>query len=146
MQIKLEEDSALEEMEVLIRCPRADGEAQRLLALLRAMDGRKLTGEQGGQTYLLDMEEVLYIDTVDRKTFLYTAEGVFETPLRLYELEDRLIGRGFFRASKSVIVNFNAIQSLRPDLGGRLRLTMRGGEAVYVSRQYAAGLKKRLGL
>ena len=55
MQIKLEEDSALEEMEVLIRCPRADGEAQRLLALLRAMDGRKLTGEQGGQTYLLDM-------------------------------------------------------------------------------------------
>ena len=30
---------------------------------------------------------MLYIDTVDRGTFLYTAGGVYETRLRLYELE-----------------------------------------------------------
>lgn len=146
MQIKLEEDAALKEMEVLIRCPRADGEAQKLLALLRAMDGQKLTGERGGQTFLLEPASVLYIDTVDKRTFLYTEDGEYETPLRLYELEERLAPEDFFRAGKSLLVNFNAIESLRPDLGGRLRLTMRGGEAVYVSRQYAAGLKKRLGL
>lgn len=146
MQIKLEEDSALKEVEVLIRCPRVDGEAQKLLALLRAMDGRKLTGERGGQTFLLEPASVLYIDTVDKRTFLYTEDGEYETPLRLYELEERLAPEDFFRAGKPLLVNFNAIESLRPDLGGRLRLTMRGGEAVYVSRQYAAGLKKRLGL
>ena len=131
MQIRLEEDPGLGEVQVVIRCPRADD---------------KLTGEKGGQTFLLDFADVLYADTVDKRTFLYTAEGEFETPLRLYELEERLGPHDFFRASKSALVNFGAIRSLRPDLGGRLRLTMRNGEAVYVSRQYAPGLKKRLGL
>ncbi len=145
MQIKLEEDPAVGEVQVVIRCRQADGSVQKLLALLRAMD-QKLTGERGGQTFLLDFGDVLYIDTVDKKTFFYTAEGVYETPLRLYELEERLAPHDFFRASKSAIVNFAAIQSLRPDLGGRLRLTLRNGEAVYVSRQYAPGLKKRLGI
>ena len=83
---------------------------------------------------------------MDGRTFLYTAGEVFETPLRLYELEKLLAGRGFLRASKSAVVNFNAVRSLRPDLGGRLRLTMRGGEQIYASRQYAPGIKKKLGI
>ena len=145
MQIKIEEDPAVEDVQVVVRCRQADSKVQRLLGLLRAMDD-KLVGEQGGQAFLLEPSRVLYIDTVDRRTFFYTGEGVYETPLRLYELEERLAGRDFFRASKSTIVNFEAIRSLRPDLGGRLRLTMRNGEAVYVSRQYAPALKKRLGM
>lgn len=145
MQITMEEDPMLTDVQVVIRCRQADGRVRKLLAALRAMD-QKLTGVRGGQTFLLDFSEVLYIDTVDKKTFFYTADGVYETPLRLYELEERLAPHDFFRASKSAIVNFGAIQSLRPDLGGRLRLTLRNGEAVYVSRQYTPGLKKRLGL
>lgn len=145
MQILMEENAGVEETQVIIRCRQADAQVQKLLASLRAME-QKLTGERGGQTFLLDFSEVLYIDTVDKKTFLYTADGVYETPLRLYELEERLRGHDFFRAGKSVLVNFGSIQSLRPDLGGRLRLTLRNGEAVYVSRQYAPRLKKRLGL
>lgn len=146
MQIRMEEDPSLGEVEVVIRCPRADGQVQRLLAALGSMDGRKLTGEKGGQTFLLDFSDVLYIDTVDKRTFIYTAQGEYETPLRLYELEERLAPHDFFRASKSAIVNFGAIRSLRPDMGGRLRLTLSSGEALYVSRQYTPGLKKRLGL
>ncbi len=95
---------------------------------------------------MLEPEKVLYIETVDKKTFLYTAKEVYETDLRLYELEERLGEREFFRATKSVLVNFNGIRSLRPDLGGRLRLAMVNGEALYVSRQYAPALKKRLGI
>ncbi len=147
MKIRIEEEPGLEEAEVVIRCRPGDSQAARLLAVLGELQpARKLTGTREGQTYLLDAGEVLYIDTVDKRTFLYTREAVYESELRLYELEARLKGQDFFRASKSALVNFNAIQSLRPDLGGRLRLTMQGGEAVYVSRQYAPGLKERLGL
>lgn len=147
MKIRIEEEPGLEEVEVVIRCRPGDSQAVRLLAVLGELQpARKLTGTREGQTYLLDAGEVLYIDTVDKRTFLYTREAVYESEWRLYELEARLKGQDFFRASKSALVNFNAIQSLRPDLGGRLRLTMQGGEAVYVSRQYAPGLKERLGL
>lgn len=145
MDIRIQEEPGRTEIQVVITCGQADGQVMKLLAAIRAMD-QKLTGMQEGQTFLLDFSEVLYIDTVDKKTFLYTADGVFETPLRLYELEERLCAHGFFRISKSAIVNFNAIQSLRPDLGGRLRLTLRSGEAVYASRQYAPVIKQKIGI
>ncbi|WP_322199017.1 LytTR family DNA-binding domain-containing protein [Acutalibacter intestini] len=149
MNITIQEDPALEETQVVIRCKQADAPVLEMIAALRSFDqnfDQKLTGLREGQTFLLDFHQVLYIDTADGRTFLYTKEQVYETSLRLYELEERLSGRQFLRASKSTLVNFNAIRSLRPDLGGRLRLTMRGGEALYVSRQYAPAFRKRLGL
>ena len=145
MKIRVEEVPGLMETEVVVRCSRAGGDAARVLAKLSELEAEgtgRLTGRLEGQTYLLDPVKVLYADTADKRTFLYTAEGVYETELRLWELEERLRAR----ASKSALVNFNAIRSLRPDLGGRIRLTMDNGEAVYVSRQYAPGLRERLGL
>ena len=145
MKVTVEERPGLEEPEVIIRCGRMDGQVSRLAELLR-LSGARLTGEKDGQTCILDEDEVLYIDTVDRGTFLYTAGGVYESRLRLYELEEQLAPRDFVRVSKSAIVNFDQVKSLRPDLGGRLRLTMRGGEQIYASRQYAPDIKKKLGL
>ena len=79
-------------------------------------------------------------------TFLYTAETVLETPLRLYELEDRLAGTEFVRASKQMLVNFDHVASIRPAMNARLQLMLDNGEAVVVSRQYAPVVKKKLGL
>lgn len=149
MKIRMEVAPELTEPEIVLRCAGADESAAGLLAKLHELaagETGKLTGRLDGQTYLIGCGEVLYADTADKHTFIYTAGAVYETELRLYELEERLRGRGFFRASKSALVNFNAIKSLRPDLGGRIRLTMENGEAVYVSRQYAAWLKQKLGL
>ncbi len=140
MKVTVEERPGLEEPEVIIRCGRMDGQVSRLAELLR------LTGEKDGQTCILDEDEVLYIDTVDRGTFLYTAGGVYESRLRLYELEAQLAPRDFVRVSKSAIVNFDQVKSLRPDLGGRLRLTLSNGEVVVANRQYVPAIKKKLGL
>ena len=95
---------------------------------------------------ILEEDRVLYIDTVDRGTFLYTADGVYESRLRLYELEEQLAPREFLRVSKSAIVNFDQVKSLRPDFGGRLLLTMSNGEVVVANRQYVPAIKKKLGL
>lgn len=133
------------ETEILVKCREVDAQIMKMAASLRSFD-KKVTGFREGQTFLLDAEEILYVDTADKRTFFYTAEGVYETPLRLYELEERLSGCGFFRASKSSIVNFDQIRSMRPDFGGRMRLTMTNGEAVYVSRQYVQTIKQKLGL
>lgn len=145
MKVTVEELPGLRQTEVTIRCPRLDARVSRLVDLLRLSDAR-LTGERDGETCILDAAEVLYIDTVDRGTFLYTADGVYETRLRLYELEDQLGGRDFIRVSKSAIVNFTQVRSLRPDFGGRLRLTMVNGEIIMVNRRYAPAIREKLGL
>ena len=145
MKVTVEERPGLEQTEVSIRCPRLDAQITRLIELLRLSDAR-LTGEKDGETCILDGADVLYIDTVDRGTFLYTAGGVYQTRLRLYELEEQLAAWDFIRVSKSAIVNFSRVRSLRPDFGGRMRLTMSNGEVVVANRQYVPAIKTKLGL
>ena len=145
MKVTVEENQGLTEPEVVIRCRRMDEGVARLMELLRLSDAR-LTGVRDGETHVLDPGQVLYIDTADRATFLYTADGVYETLLRLYELEERLGGREFLRVSKSAIINFDQVRALRPDFGGRMRLTMSNGEVVMANRQYVPAIKARLGL
>lgn len=143
MKINIVEDSKYEEMEVTVRCGRLTPEIEKLISLLRVMD-LKLTGYRNGESYILDADKVLYIDTADRKTFFYLKDEVYESALKLYELEEKLAVLDFMRASKSCIVNFRKIKALKADLDGRLLLTMTNGEKLYVSRQYAVNFKKKL--
>lgn len=144
MKIRIEEDTAAEDLEITIRCRQTNETVIRILEMLRMTD-KKLTGHRDGRTYLLDVSQILYIDTVEKRTFLYTEQEVYETSLKLYELEDRLESCDFFRASKSSIINFNQIQSLRPEFGGTIQVTMNNGERLNVSRQYAKQIKEKLG-
>ena len=145
MKITVEEGHNPEEMEIVIRCGRMDDQVVRLMELLSLSDAR-LTGTKDGETYILEAAQVLYIDTANRATFFYTADGVYETPLRLYELEEQLSHREFIRVSKTAIINFDHVRALRPDFGGRLRLTMSNGEIVVANRQYVPVIKAKLGL
>lgn len=145
MEIFIHEDKELSDSRIEVYCPEVSGEILDMVARLRIYD-KKITGMRDGGTYIVEVSEILYLDTVDKKTFFYTKEAVYETPLKLYELEERLGRNDFFRSSKSAIINFNQIQSLRPDFGGRMIVQMRNGEKLYVSRQYVPVLKKKLGL
>ncbi|MBQ7954899.1 MAG: LytTR family transcriptional regulator DNA-binding domain-containing protein [Lachnospiraceae bacterium] len=145
VKIKIQETANLQETEVIINCRQTDENILKMLAMLRVLD-KKITGMKAGETFLLDAAEILYIDTVDKKTFFYTEKEVYETPLRLYELEERLQSCDFVRTSKAGLVNFNQIKSLRPDMGSRMRLTMNNGETIIVSRQYVPDIKRKLGI
>lgn len=145
MKIQINENQEFCETEVIINCRETTPQILKVIALLRASE-KKITGMKDGRTYILEAAKILYIDTVDKKTFFYTTKDVYETPLRLYELEEQLGGSDFFRASKSTIINFNQIQSLRPDFGGRMLVQMSNGENLSVSRQYVSTIKEKLGL
>jgi len=106
----------------------------------------KLTGIKNNETYILDVSQILYIETIERKVFLYSSNNVYETPLKLYALEEQLESQDFFRASKSSIINLGHMHALKSDIDGRLMVTMDNDEKLIVSRQYASGIKQRLGV
>ena len=145
MKITIHTDENVQEMELDITCSHITPKLEKLLAMLRMMD-QQLTGMKDGETYLIDAAKVLYIDTADKKTFLYTESQVYESNLRLYELEEQLVQSDFFRANKSCIINLKHIVSLRAELDRRILVTMRGGERLIVSRQYADAVKQKLGV
>lgn len=145
MKITIEEQEAAQDIEVTIACVRADHRVLDIAARLRMLD-RKVTGTADGCTRVLSAEDVLFIESVDKHTFIYTADTVLETSLRLYEMEERLADCDFLRIAKGCIVNFRAITVLKPDVNGRIIATLENGERVVISRQYAPDVKSKLGL
>ena len=144
MKITIQENGHQTEIEIVIHCKQANDEVLRAVAALSKLN-KKLTGTKDGKTFVINPADVLYFDSVDKKTFAYTKSEVLEIPLRLYELEDKL-PRDFFRASKSTIINIGEIKSILPDFGGRVEVMLTTGEKLIVSRQYAPILKRKLEL
>lgn len=145
MRIVVNERPGIQEIEVIINCSSKDDTVQKIVSSLSAID-KKLTCRKDDEVFQLDPADILYIESVDRKTFLYTEQQIFETERRLYELEMCLGECSFFRASKAIIINLQRVQSLRPELGARLLLTMDNKEKIVVSRQYAKTIKNALGV
>ncbi|MFA9464946.1 MAG: LytTR family DNA-binding domain-containing protein [Velocimicrobium sp.] len=145
MKISIHTDETITETKIDITCEKLTPEIEKVLSMLRILD-MKLTGQKNNEIFILDACEILYIDSVDKKTFLYTKMDVYESNLRLYELEEQLSKTEFFRASKSIILNLKQIASLRADFDGKIKVTMTNGEKRIVSRQYARNLKQRLGV
>ena len=68
LKIQINEDANLQDTEIIINCKQTNNEILKLIAMLRVMDC-KLTGTKNQETYILDATQILYIDTVDKKTF-----------------------------------------------------------------------------
>ena len=143
MKIEILEGS--ENVEVIIKCPKITEDIRKLEALLYSQS-KKLFCTKDGTTHLIDTNDVLYFESVDKQSFLYTESDVYELPQKLYEIEEMLSDAGFIRSSKSQILSIHKISALCPDFGGRIEATMASGEKLIISRQYAPLLKERLGL
>lgn len=143
MRIVIETPDAGEEESVLIRCRKVTPALSALLAELK--NPKALVGMRGTEIHRVYPGDVYYCEVVDDKTFLYLKDMVLESKKRLYELEDAL-QISFLRISKSVLVNIQAIQMIRPALGGRFEAVLDNGETVVISRQYVAAIKEKFGI
>lgn len=145
MKITIHMDAHIHETEIEIFCSHLTQDIENMIATLRIMNQQMMV-MQDGENYLLDVSKISYIEALERKTFVYTEEAIYESKLKLYEMEERLCESGFFRVSKSCLVHLKYIQSLKNDVERKLRLTMKNGEQIMVSRQYADEIKRRLGV
>ena len=145
MKIVIEEINQGEEEQIIIRCNKIDDNILRMISQLK-LDQRKLAGIKDGNITMIDPANVYYFEGIDNKVFLYCKQSVYETKLKLYEIEEDYNRTNFFRASKSIILNIAKIKSISPTYSGRFEALLFNGEKVVISRQYVPELKKKLGL
>lgn len=143
MKIKLNIQQNIRETEVIINCASKDKTVCRIMDALHAVD-MTLVCSNHEEKHKINIKDIVYIESVNRKTFLYTRDQTYESEKRLYELEDYLHGLSFFRVSKAIIINLQRVKSLRPEVGSRLIVTMDTGERIIASRQYAGQIKEVL--
>ena len=145
MKVAVEQINREHEEEVIVRCH--DPGAAWVERVMEAASGqRTVCGWHEGTLRRLKLSEIFYFEVVDDRSFLYTQQDVLEAKEKLYEFERLCAGSPLFRCSKSMILNTDKIDYVRPSLSGRFEAVLSNGETIIVSRKYVADLKRMLGV
>lgn len=142
MNVKLEQSLTKDDIEVLIRYARMNKTVKQLAALIETFN-TTIKCRLDNQEILLNVSEIFYIESVDKRSFVYSAKEVYRTELKLYQALETLSDFGFVQVSKSCLININMLKSMRPLLNSRMEATMKNDERVNVTRKYVAGIRAK---
>ena len=144
MRVRFEQVDEKEKEQALIRA------VEKTADILSAMD--LLENGSGGvrvfrdrNTFFCKLTQIYYIESVDKRTYVYTKGDCYESRDRLYELEEKL-GTYCVRISKSMIVNLRKVRNVSAEPGGRMVAVLLNEERVIISRSYVKEIKRRLGI
>ena len=145
MKVTVERIGPEREEELIVRCH--DPGASWVEGVREAASGRRtVCGWREDTLRRLKLSEVFYFEVVDDRSFVYTQGEVLAVKEKLYEFERLCAGSALFRCSKSMILNAERIDYVRPSLSGRFEAVLSNGEKAVVSRKYVAELKRMLGV
>ena len=117
---------------------------QNALKALNTAVPAKVAARRGQRIILLAPKEIVYAGVEDQLVFLHTASERFSTDRTIAELEKLLAPAGFFRISRSAIVNLHYARELLPWSSGTWKVRLTIGVELDVSRERARSLKARL--
>lgn len=106
--------------------------------------GEKIAAVMNDRKILIAPGDVLYLESVDNSVFVYTDDAVAKTSITLASAEEAFSAEGFFRCSKSMVINIYRISYLKSISGNRADVTMDNGEHVIISRRYVKALRSIL--
>ena len=144
MKVTIHQTDSYEKEGAVIHAVAVTDEIRNAAEILRN-NGASIPVNSDGDTLFVRTSAIYYIESVDKKTYVYTKDACHETRYRLYELEE-MLGTGFLRCSKAMIVNIRKIRSVRAELNARLSAELLNGERLIISRGYVKELKKKLGV
>lgn len=145
MKITINECDDFDDVEIIVNCKKIDENLLKALSLIRSSEA-KIKGYKEEKIIFLELKEIFYFESVDKKIFIYMNKEVYESDYKLYEIENKFANTDFFRSSKSTVINLEKIREIIPMFGGRLQVILENDEKLIVSRQYVPILKKKLDL
>ncbi|MBD5466406.1 MAG: LytTR family transcriptional regulator [Lachnospiraceae bacterium] len=128
---------------IIIEYPILDTKTKRLIKKMEALDFM-VSGNSKGKIFQVHISDIYYMESVERKTFLYTKDEIYMTDKKLYELEEMLRGTGIIRISKSCLMNMDMLYSIRQLMNSQLEATLLNGEKLIVARTYLKNIKNIL--
>lgn len=84
-------DEAYSDTAIVIHTPRLTPDTEKLISLIRMLN-MQIAVKRDGETHLLDTEKILYIEAVERSTFVYTEDATYGIILLLFVLFGLTIG------------------------------------------------------
>lgn len=139
------EPAQLQEPELIIRGDVGCEEVVSLLQFLRRKNSGRLIVYKEEEQYLVDAEEIVFLEVSGSKVNAYTKQEAYETKLKLYELKALLAAYPFAQINKSVIVNINCVRSIQAEFSGNYRIKLKDRkEVLTISRKFFKEFKDRI--
>ena len=112
------------------------------------IDTKKLSATimvvNNGSITKVPLENILYFESGEKKVFAALKSGKYEIKQRLFELEEMLTEKNFFRISRSVIINMNKTVGYKNGFNRSLLAVLSNKEELLVSRTHGTSFKKKL--
>ena len=144
MKIRIDIDENLREPEVVLRGSADDVAKLQNAILAVSRTQQKLNLVRDGRDFFVPTANLLFFESVDGKTWAHTAQNIYETRARLYELE-QILPPFFARCSKSAILNTRQVWSIRRNLAGPSVVNFRGSnKQISLSRSFYKSLIERI--
>lgn len=143
MIVKLEENLSQKDIEVLIKFATMNRTVRHLETLVKSVDKTIKCNSENSELWL-NASDIFYIESVDKRTFIYSEDSVYHSEFRLYQIESELIDAGFVKVSKSCIMNINVLKSIRSLINSRMEATLINGERINVTRKYVSAIREKL--
>ena len=136
-QIKEGEDS------VVIRYKELTPQINRILNAVNGDDNRLKGKTEDGEVFV-SPDEILYLESVDDKVFVYTEDKIVRIDGSLNSFLSETEDDTFFRCSKSMIINVGKVTALKSLSSNRIDATMESGEHIIISRRFASEFRRLL--
>ena len=143
MKIKMVQDPELKDINVEITYPEMNNIVENLKQRIYSCN-QFIIGEDNGRTYKINIYDIFYIESVDRKTFIYTKKDVFCSKNKLYMFKDELPENDFVQISKSCILNINILKCVKALINSKMEAILINGEKLVISRSYISHVKRIL--
>lgn len=103
-----------------------------------------IQGTFDNKLYQIPLNKILYFETVDKRTFIYTQQKIFECKKKLSVIEQDLIKANIIRISKTVLLNISYLACVKPYPNHRLLAELNNKENLIVSRKYISSLRDKI--
>ena len=135
MRLIMKENPNMREPEVTIEYKELTSDVKKVSDYVRTVD-KIITCKKENEEYSVPINEIYYLESVDKKGFIYTESEVYRTVQRLVELEKMLSGASFVRVSRSVVINVDKLKGIKNLPNSKLEAILVNDERVCVNRNY----------
>lgn len=143
MKIKWYEEQGKSEVEIAVTYPQWNQETEQVKKQLDMLQ-KCISGNDSGRIYSVPIYQICYLESVDRRTYIYTADRVYRSSQNLKSLFLSLNNDSFVRISKQCFVNISFLENIKMLPNTKLEALLKNGEKLIVSRTYLKSLRERL--
>ena len=143
MVIKIEQDMTKKDIEISIKYPALNRTVERIVSFLESAD-TQIECYLDKSIKLINASEIYYIESIDKKTVVFSEKESYSNKNPLYLLYEKLKNKGFVQISKYCIININKLEKITTLANSHLEAVLINGKCLYVTRKYLDNIRMLL--